>query len=137
MSDLLSLTIAIITEDHEAFWCFVGFMRKAHHNFRLDEAGIRRQLKTVSRIIKFKDSHLHRHLQKLQADDCFFVYRMVVVLFRRELTFEQTMCLWEVMCIDQAAVKIGIGKSAWSSGPLPPMICCYMLLLLQYCRGGS
>ncbi|KAK4774624.1 hypothetical protein SAY86_009559 [Trapa natans] len=133
MSDLLSPTIAIITEDYEAFWCFVGFMRKAHHNFRLDEAAIRRQLKTVSRIIKFKDSHLHRHLQKLQANDCFFVYRMVVVLFRRELTFEQTMCLWEVMCADQAAVKIGIGKSAWSrSGPLPPMICCYMLLLLQF-----
>ncbi|KAK4794338.1 hypothetical protein SAY86_012332 [Trapa natans] len=114
MSDLLSPIIAIITEDHEAFWCFVGFMRKARHNFRLDEVGIRRQLKIVSRIIKFKDSHLYRHLQKLQADDCFFVYRMVVVLFRRELTFEQTMCLWEVMWADQAAVKIGIGKSAWS-----------------------
>ncbi|KAK4743609.1 hypothetical protein SAY87_009921 [Trapa incisa] len=114
MGDLLSPIIAIITEDHEAFWCFVGFMRKARHNFRLDEVGIRRQLKIVSRIIKFKDSHLYRHLQKLQADDCFFVYRMVVVLFRRELTFEQTMCLWEVMWADQAAVKIGIGKSAWS-----------------------
>ncbi|XP_031392529.1 GTPase-activating protein gyp7-like isoform X2 [Punica granatum] len=114
MSDLLSPIIAIITEDHEAFWCFVGFMRKARHNFRLDEVGIRKQLKIVSMIIKFKDSHLYRHLQKLQAEDCFFVYRMVVVLFRRELTFEQTMCLWEVMWADQAAIRAGIGKSAWS-----------------------
>ncbi|KAJ6867986.1 hypothetical protein NC651_033126 [Populus alba x Populus x berolinensis] len=114
MSDLLSPIIAVVTEDHEAFWCFVGFMRKARHNFRLDEVGIRRQLSIVSKIIKCKDSHLYRHLEKLQAEDCFFVYRMVVVLFRRELTFEQTICLWEVMWADQAAIRVGIGKSAWS-----------------------
>ncbi|KAJ6840412.1 small G protein signaling modulator 2-like isoform X1 [Iris pallida] len=113
MSDLLSPIIAVIEDDHDAFWCFVGFMRKARHNFRLDEVGIRRQLNIVSKIIKSKDSHLYRHLEKLQAEDCFFVYRMVVVLFRRELTFEQTVCLWEVMWADQAAIRAGIGKSAW------------------------
>lgn len=114
MSDLLSPIIAVIPEDHEAFWCFVGFMKKARHNFRLDEIGIRRQLNIVSKIIKCKDSHLYRHLEKLQAEDCFFVYRMVVVLFRRELSFEQTLCLWEVMWADQAAIRAGVGKSAWS-----------------------
>ncbi|CAN4099525.1 unnamed protein product [Withania somnifera] len=114
MSDLLSPIITVMTEDHEAFWCFVGFMRKARHNFRLDEVGIRRQLKIISKIIQHKDSHLYRHLEKLQAEDCFFVYRMVVVLFRRELTFAQTLCLWEVMWADQAAIRAGIGKSAWS-----------------------
>ncbi|GFZ06392.1 Ypt/Rab-GAP domain of gyp1p superfamily protein [Actinidia rufa] len=57
----------------------LSFMRKARHNFRLDEVGIRRQLNIVSKIIKCKDSHLYRHLEKLQAEDCFFVYRMVVV----------------------------------------------------------
>uniref|UniRef100_A0A5B7C2C2 Putative GTPase-activating protein gyp7 isoform X2 n=1 Tax=Davidia involucrata TaxID=16924 RepID=A0A5B7C2C2_DAVIN len=113
MSDLLSPIISVMEEDHEAFWCFVGFMRKARHNFRLDEVGIRRQLNIVSKIIKGKDSHLYRHLEKLQAEDCFFVYRMVVVLFRRELDFEQTLCLWEVMWADQAAIRAGIAKSAW------------------------
>jgi hypothetical protein len=114
MSDLLSPIIAVVTEDEEAFWCFVGFMRKARHNFRLDEVGIRRQLNRVSNIIRCKDTHLYRHLEKLEAEDCFFVYRMVVVLFRRELTFEQTICLWEVMWADQAAIRAGIGKSSWS-----------------------
>ncbi|KAI3471249.1 hypothetical protein Pfo_027912 [Paulownia fortunei] len=114
MSDLLSPIISVITEDNEAFWCFVGFMKKARHNFRLDEVGIRRQLNIVSKIIKYKDAHLYRHLEELQAEDCFFVYRMVVVLFRRELTFEQILCLWEVMWADQAAIRAGIGKSAWS-----------------------
>ncbi|WJX10038.1 Rab GTPase-activating protein 22 [Trifolium repens] len=115
MSDLLSPIISIISEDHEAFWCFVGFMKKARQNFRLDEVGIKRQLELVAKIIKYKDGHLFKHLEKLQAEDCFFVYRMVVVLFRRELTFEQTLCLWEVMWADQAAIRAGIGGiSAWN-----------------------
>jgi hypothetical protein len=115
MIDLLSPIISIISEDHEAFWCFVGFMKKARQNFRLDEVGIKRQLELVAKIIKYKDGHLFKHLEKLQAEDCFFVYRMVVVLFRRELTFEQTLCLWEVMWADQAAIRAGIGGiSAWN-----------------------
>ncbi|KAF8722408.1 hypothetical protein HU200_022523 [Digitaria exilis] len=113
MSDLLAPLLAVLEEDDEAFWCFAGFMRKARHNFRLDEVGIRRQLNMVARIIKYKDFHLYRHLEMLQAEDCFFVYRMVVVMFRRELTFEQTLCLWEVMWADQAANRSGIAKSPW------------------------
>ncbi|XVF12879.1 hypothetical protein REPUB_Repub08aG0158000 [Reevesia pubescens] len=113
MSDLLSPIISVVEDDSEAFWCFVGFMKRARHNFRLDEVGIRRQLNIVSKIIKCKDIHLYRHLEKLQAEDCFFVYRMVVVLFRRELNFEQTLCLWEVMWADQAAIRASIAKSAW------------------------
>lgn len=113
MSDLLTPIISVMEEDDEAFWCFVGFMKKARHNFRLDEAGIRRQLGIISKIIKGKDVTLYRHLEKLQAEDCFFVYRMVVVLFRRELSFEQTLCLWEVIWADQAAIRAGIAKSAW------------------------
>lgn len=113
MSDLLAPLLAVLEEDDEAFWCFAGFMRKARHNFRLDEVGIRRQLNMVARIIKYKDFHLFRHLEMLQAEDCFFVYRMVVVMFRRELTFEQTLCLWEVMWADQAANRAEIAKSSW------------------------
>nr|VDC98964.1 unnamed protein product [Brassica rapa] len=113
MSDLLSPLLAVIEDDAFAFWCFVGFMSKARHNFRLDEVGIRRQLSMVSKIIQFKDIRLYRHLENLEAEDCFFVYRMVVVMFRRELTFEQTLCLWEVMWADQAAIRTGIAKATW------------------------
>ncbi|KAJ4900480.1 Ypt/Rab-GAP domain of gyp1p superfamily protein [Raphanus sativus] len=115
MSDLLSPILTVIPEDHEAFWCFVGFMKKARQNFRVDEVGITRQLGIVSKIIRSKDSQLYKHLEKVKAEDCFFVYRMVLVMFRRELTLEQTLFLWEVMWAEQAAVRAGVGKSSWSS----------------------
>ncbi|KAE8662711.1 Ypt/Rab-GAP domain of gyp1p superfamily protein isoform 2 [Hibiscus syriacus] len=120
MSDLLSPIISVVEDDFLAFWCFAGFMKKARHNFRLDEVGIRRQLNIVSKIIRCKDIHLYKHLEELQAEDCFFVYRMVVVLFRRELTFEQTLCLWEVVWADQAAIRAGITKTGWGRMRLRP-----------------
>ncbi|KAI3892608.1 hypothetical protein MKW92_037026, partial [Papaver armeniacum] len=113
MRDLLSPIAAIVEDDYEAFWWFVGFMKKARHNFRLDEVGIRRHLNTVVKIIKFKDSHLYRHPEKMQAEDCFLSTGwMVVVLFRQELTFEQSsMSVGGDVGPDQAA-KIG-SNSAW------------------------
>ncbi|KAK8943987.1 hypothetical protein KSP40_PGU019761 [Platanthera guangdongensis] len=112
MSDLLSPILVVMEDDYEAFWCFVCFMRKARQNFRLDEIGIRRQLGVVSRIIRSKDVNLYRHLEKLQAEDCLFVYRWVLVLFRREMSFEQAVALWEVVWADQAAIREGIGRLA-------------------------
>ncbi|EFJ13628.1 hypothetical protein SELMODRAFT_122039 [Selaginella moellendorffii] len=109
MSDLLSPFVALMDDDHQAFWCFVSFMRTARHNFRLDEVGIRRQLNGTSDIIRVADPELYDHLVKIKAEDCTFVYRMVVVLFRRELTFEQTICLWEVIWADSTAMRTGKG----------------------------
>jgi hypothetical protein len=34
-------------------------------------------------------------------------------MFRRELTLEQTLYLWEVIWADQAAIRAGIAKSSW------------------------
>lgn len=110
MSDLLSPFVALVNEDFEAFWCFVKFMEFARHNFRLDEVGIRRQLNMVSSILKASDPQLFQHLEKLGSDDCTFIYRMVVVLMRRELSFEQTLCLWEVMWADWAALDNKRGR---------------------------
>ncbi|KAH9539521.1 hypothetical protein CY35_15G061300 [Sphagnum magellanicum] len=111
MSDLLSPFVALIDDDFEAFWCFVKFMEVARHNFRLDEVGIRRQLNLVSSILKASDPQLYQHLAHIRSEDCTFVYRMVVVLMRRELSFEQTLCLWEVMWADWAALASQRGLS--------------------------
>lgn len=111
MSDLLSPFVALLDEDYQAFWCFVQFMNTARHNFRLDEVGIRRQLSKISSIFKVCDPHLYSHLEGMDAQDCYFVYRMVVVLLRRELTFEQTISLWEVIWAEKRAAGISHART--------------------------
>lgn len=107
MSDLLSPFVALLDEDYQAFWCFAYFMYAVRQNFRFDEVGIRGQLQTVSKILKLGDPQLHQHLESIQAADCFFIYRMVVVLMRRELSFEQTISFWEILWADKAAIRFG------------------------------
>lgn len=109
MSYLLSPILAIIEDDSLAFWCFVGFMRKARENFRSDEVGIKEQLEILSRIIQVKDPHLHRHILKL-GTGYDFVYSMVVVLLRKELDLEQVMRMWEVMWAEQTTIRLGLGR---------------------------
>ncbi|URD82941.1 RabGAP TBC domain-containing protein [Musa troglodytarum] len=123
MSDLLSPILAVMEADDEAFWCFVGFMKRARHNFRLDQAGIKRQLQVVSKLIKLHDADLYQHLEKLEAEDCAFAFRMVLVALRRELTFGQTLCLWEAMWGDQAAVRAGYrGRRTRSAPPTDDLL---------------
>jgi hypothetical protein len=106
MSDLLSPLVAHLDEDYEAFWCFASFMHTARRNFRTDEEGIKHQLQTISQIVKHSDPQLYKHFERIKATDCCFVYRMVVVLMRRELSYGQTLLLWESLWADRTALRM-------------------------------
>ena len=63
---------------------------QVRHNFRLDESGIRHQLKILAGVIeRLDDQTLGHHIQKIGSGDMMFAYRMVVVQLRRELQTEQ------------------------------------------------
>ena len=112
MSDLLSPFVALLTDDAEAFSCFESFMKNARQNFRIDEIGIRQQLEMISKILRLGDPELYAHLTRMGAEDCIFVYRMIVVLMRRELSFEQTLGLWEIVWADAAAASASHAAAA-------------------------
>lgn len=148
MSDLLSPFVALLDNDYEAFWCFAQFMESARHNFRLDEVGIRRQLNKVSNILKLGDPQFYGHLEKVHAQDCTFVYRMVVVLLRRELSFEQTIALWEVIWAEKRSVGLAHPKTSWrkarSKTPSTNDLLLYVItaavrqrrkIIIERCRG--
>eukprot|EP00250_Pteridium_aquilinum_P010814 c19646_g1_i1 orf=656-1855(+) len=106
MSDFLSPFVALLDEDYEAFWCFVQFMGTARDNFRTDGVGICQQLNKISSIFRVGDPRLYSHLESINAGNCYFTYRMVLVLLRRELTFEQTISLWEVIWAEKRAMSL-------------------------------
>ena len=100
MSDLGAVFVAIEPDDAIAFACFEKLMRTARQTFQHDEKGIEEQLRVVGDVLKSADRQLYKKLQALGegGGDCpMFVYRMVVVLMRRELPVEEALRLWE-MC---------------------------------------
>lgn len=99
MSDLCSPMIMLLQDEADAFWCFERLMRRLRGNFRCTDSsiGVESQLSTLASITQVIDPKLHNHLDALGGGDYLFAFRMLMVLFRREFSFCDSLYLWEMM----------------------------------------
>nr|KAJ0187310.1 hypothetical protein LSAT_V11C900493970 [Lactuca sativa] len=99
MSDLCSPMIMLLEDEADAFWCFERLMRRLRGNFKCVGAsvGVESQLCNLANVIQVVDPKLHQHLDHLGGGDYLFAFRMLMVLFRRELSFGDSLYLWEMM----------------------------------------
>ncbi|TPX31103.1 hypothetical protein SmJEL517_g05489 [Synchytrium microbalum] len=96
MSDLCSPLLNTMDGDEAAtYWCMVEFMKQMKDNFRKDGAGMRSQLESMEKLILVADKPLHDHLDKTGSTNMFFIFRFILVYFKREFDFEETLLLWE------------------------------------------
>ncbi|XP_047330342.1 TBC1 domain family member 15-like [Impatiens glandulifera] len=99
MSDLCSPMIMLFQDEADAFWCFERFMRRTRANFRYTErsVGVEKQLCSLATVTQVIDPKLHHHLEELGGGNYLFAVRMLMVLFRREFSFGDSLYLWEMM----------------------------------------
>ncbi|KAL4580190.1 hypothetical protein LXL04_016372 [Taraxacum kok-saghyz] len=99
MSDLCSPMIMLLEDEADAFWCFERLMRRLRENFKCigHSVGVESQLCNLANVIQVVDPKLHQHLDHLGGGDYLFAFRMLMVLFRRELSFGDSLYLWEMM----------------------------------------
>lgn len=99
MSDLCSPMIMLLEDEGDAFWCFERLMRRLRGNFRCTDnsVGVETQLSNLAAITQVIDPKLHQHLETLGGGDYLFAFRMLMVLFRREFSFCDSLYLWEMM----------------------------------------
>ncbi|MCJ1353520.1 MAG: GTPase activating protein [Icmadophila ericetorum] len=100
MSDLLAPIYAVMQDDAIAFWGFVGFMGRMERNFLRDQSGMRAQLLTLDHLVQLMDPKLYVHLQSADSTNFFFFFRMLLVWYKREFEWSDTLRLWEVMWTD-------------------------------------
>lgn len=99
MSDLCSPMVVLQTNEADAFWCFEHLMRRMRGNFRCTDnsVGVQSQLQSLASITQVLEPKLHKHLETLGGGSYIFAFRMLMVLFRRELSFGDALFLWEMM----------------------------------------
>ncbi|CAJ1956774.1 unnamed protein product [Sphenostylis stenocarpa] len=110
MCDLCSPMIILLDDEADAFWCFERLMRRLflmicalefvkRGNFRCTEnsVGVSSQLSDLASVTQVIDPKLHKHLEHLGGGDYLFAFRMLMVLFRREFSFCDSLYLWEMM----------------------------------------
>jgi len=55
-----------------------------------------KQLRALWHILELLDKEMFAHLSKIGAESLHFAFRMLLVLFRRELSFNEALSMWEV-----------------------------------------
>ncbi|KAK9475361.1 rab-GTPase-TBC domain-containing protein [Dipodascopsis tothii] len=100
MSDLLSPIYAVIQDDAVAFWAFVHFMNRMQRNFLRDQSGMHRQLLALDNLVQLMEPRLYAHLERADSTNFFFVFRMLLVWFKREFVWNDVLRLWEVLWTD-------------------------------------
>ncbi|KAG8502703.1 hypothetical protein CXB51_000516 [Gossypium anomalum] len=68
-------------------------------NFQCTETfvGVQTQLSNLATVTQVIDPKLHQHLETLGGGNYLFAFRMLMVLFRREFSFCDSLYLWEMM----------------------------------------
>ncbi|XWS17118.1 hypothetical protein CRYUN_Cryun33cG0040900 [Craigia yunnanensis] len=97
MSDLLSPILFVMEDVSESFWCFVALMERLGPNFNRDQNGMHSQLFALSKLVELLDSPLHNYFKQNDCLNYFFCFRWILIQFKRELAYEKTMRLWEVL----------------------------------------
>ncbi|XVF37644.1 hypothetical protein REPUB_Repub20aG0027300 [Reevesia pubescens] len=98
MSDLLSPFVVLFEDNADAFWCFEMLIRRMRENFNMEgPTGVMKQLQALWHILKLTDREIFAHLSNIGAESLHFAFPMLLVLFRRELSFSEALCMWEMM----------------------------------------
>jgi Rab-GTPase-TBC domain len=58
------------------------------------------QLTLLARLIEAMDETMYTHLESINALDLFYCYRWLLLLFKREFSYNDTLRLWEFILVD-------------------------------------
>lgn len=98
MSDLLSPFVVLFDDNADAFWCFERLLKRMRDNFQMEgPTGVMKQLQSLWRILELTDKEMFVHFSRIGAESLHFAFRMLLVLFRRELSFNEALSMWEMM----------------------------------------
>jgi len=111
MSDFCSVVIVALMhadgcwqerDEFRAYACFGALMLHIDGQFAHDQSGMHRQLEQLARVVREVDPEFMEFLVSVDASNFFFVFRWLLVHFKRELEFAQTCDLWERLWADGA-----------------------------------
>ncbi len=70
-------------------------MDRTKTNFYRDQSGMKTQLVLLQKLISIIDPALYGHLEKTDSLNLFFCFRWLLVRFKREFRFQETLAIWE------------------------------------------
>lgn len=97
MNDLAAPMLLIMKDECEAFWCFKSFMDTMAPNFDKDQQGMNANFLELEKLLRCIDPTFHQYLSQANCLNMFFVYRWILINFKREFNIDDVMVLWEAI----------------------------------------
>eukprot|EP00020_Sapocribrum_chincoteaguense_P000712 CAMPEP_0170746672 /NCGR_PEP_ID=MMETSP0437-20130122/8928_1 /TAXON_ID=0 /ORGANISM="Sexangularia sp." /LENGTH=689 /DNA_ID=CAMNT_0011085427 /DNA_START=219 /DNA_END=2288 /DNA_ORIENTATION=- len=98
MNDILAPILAVQDGNLcDAFWCFKGVMDVFAANFHSDQNGMSNSLRLLRDLVEKLDPALFAFLERKEATNMFFAYRWMLLLLKREFSYDDLVRLWDTL----------------------------------------
>eukprot|EP00002_Diphylleia_rotans_P019850 TRINITY_DN3839_c0_g1_i10.p1 TRINITY_DN3839_c0_g1~~TRINITY_DN3839_c0_g1_i10.p1 ORF type:complete len:390 (-),score=77.56 TRINITY_DN3839_c0_g1_i10:1229-2398(-) len=101
MSDLVAPLLEVLEDEALTFWCFKLWMDEMEGYFNPHSKLLEETWLTIGRLMEFLDHELYCYLEGASIQNMLFMYRWMVLAFKREFQYEDVLRLWEIMWTKQ------------------------------------
>ena len=96
MNDILSMILYVMDDEADAYNCFSGYMAAVHRDFVCD--GMVERLAKLQQLLHLTDPTLLAHFNTIDAGDLVFCHRWLLLSFKREFSFNDSLVIFEILC---------------------------------------
>ncbi|XP_013401563.1 TBC1 domain family member 15 [Lingula anatina] len=96
MNDIVSRFLVVFDSEVEAYWCFTKYMENVQEEFT--EHGMLDKIVLVQQLLTELDPVLHKYLAHCEMGDLMFCHRWLLLSFKREFAFEDSLKCFEILC---------------------------------------
>ncbi|KAL8163981.1 UNVERIFIED_CONTAM: hypothetical protein K2H54_042828 [Gekko kuhli] len=109
MNDFASRFLETLDNETDAFWCFVGYMRRSAWSFTT--MGVHRKIQICEEILKHVDPELYNHIESVTKEKLLFCLRWLMLRFQRDLDTPDAVRVLEIGALE--AEKVNFAPWIW------------------------
>ncbi|KAL7059238.1 hypothetical protein AAHC03_013148 [Spirometra sp. Aus1] len=100
MNDLLAIIMTVVETEEDAFWCFVGLMERLEDHLSEGRFGMKDQFSQLFKLVEILMPRFAAYLRSKEATYMNFCFKWLLILFKREFSYDDIKVLWEALWSD-------------------------------------
>ncbi|XP_053152937.1 TBC1 domain family member 15-like [Hemicordylus capensis] len=105
MNDFASRFLETLGNETEAFWCFLGYMRRSAWSFTT--MGVRRKTQICEELLKHVDPELYNHIESVSKEKLIFCLRWLLLRFQKDLDHPDAVRVLEISALESEKMNFG------------------------------
>ncbi|XP_038055377.1 TBC1 domain family member 15-like [Patiria miniata] len=110
MNDVLSRFFVVMDSEVESYWCFTLYLETIYKDFLED--GMLHKLGILTQMLQEIDPFLYDHLTSCEIGDLMFCHRWLLLCFKREFQYEESLMLFEIISSKHLEVSSVVAERA-------------------------